>query len=75
MEEDNLNLFWMKIEESAFMSRKKGIYKHDSELKIRKSHENPFIKKLYKEFLIEPLGEKSHHLLHTKFVSRKKEEM
>ncbi|WP_297428208.1 [FeFe] hydrogenase, group A [Clostridium sp.] len=60
---------------NALVSRKKGIYKHDSELEIRKSHENPFIKKLYKEFLIEPLGEKSHHLLHTKFVSRKKEEI
>lgn len=58
----------------ALTSRKEGLYKHDSELKIRKSHENPFIKKLYKEFLTEPLGEKSHHLLHTKFVSRKKEE-
>ena len=60
---------------NALVSRKKGIYKHDSELEIRKSHENPFIKKLYKEFLIEPLDEKSHHLLHTKFVSRKKEEI
>jgi len=60
---------------NALVSRKKGIYKHDSELEIRKSHENPFIKKLYEEFLIEPLGEKSHHLLHTKFVSRKKEEI
>jgi len=59
---------------TAFISRKKGIYKHDSELEIRKSHENPFIKKLYEDFLIEPLGEKSHHLLHTKFVSRKRED-
>lgn len=60
---------------AAFISRKKSMYKHDEELEIRKSHENPYIKKLYKEFLIKPLGEKSHHLLHTKFISRKKEKI
>jgi len=59
---------------AAFISRKESMYKHDEELEIRKSHENPYIKKLYKEFLIKPLGEKSHHLLHTKFISRKKGE-
>lgn len=59
---------------NTFITRKQGLYKHDSELEIRKSHENPYIKKLYKDFLKESLGKKSHHLLHTKFVSRKKEE-
>lgn len=58
----------------AYEKRKAGLYKHDSELEIRKSHENPFIKKLYEDFLGEPLGEKSHHLLHTKYVYRKREE-
>jgi ferredoxin hydrogenase len=58
---------------TAYEKRKQGLYTHDSQLKIRKSHENPFIKKLYKDFLGEPLGEKSHHLLHTKYTSRKKE--
>jgi len=57
--------------EEANRSRKASIYKHDSNLKIRKSHENPDIKKLYEEFLGEPLGHQSHHLLHTKYVSRK----
>jgi len=37
---------------------------------IRKSHENPAIRKLYEEFLGEPLGEKSHHLLHTHYKKR-----
>jgi NADP-reducing hydrogenase subunit HndD len=46
-------------------------YRADGELKIRKSHENPAIKKLYKEFLVEPLGEKSHHMLHTHYTNRK----
>lgn len=55
----------------AYKNRKDAIYKHDSELKLRKSHENPDIKKLYDEFLGEPLGKQSHHLLHTKYKSRK----
>lgn len=54
------------------MKRIQAIYEADSELPMRKSHENPSITKLYTEFLIEPLGEKSHHLLHTHYVNRKK---
>ncbi len=50
--------------------RTEAIYAEDEGLPIRKSHENPEIKKLYKDFLIEPLGEKSHHLLHTKYTKR-----
>ncbi len=49
-----------------------GIYKGDKEMKIRKSHENPAVKKIYEEFLKEPLGEKSHHLLHTNYTGRGK---
>lgn len=44
-----------------------SLYKIDGDLPIRKSHENPAVQKLYSEFLIAPLGEKSHHLLHTKY--------
>lgn len=47
-----------------------GIYAEDEGRKIRKSHENPAVTALYKEFLEKPLGEKSHHLLHTKYVKR-----
>ncbi|OCL27649.1 ferredoxin [Orenia metallireducens] len=39
---------------------------------IRKSHENPMIKKLYDDYLGEPLGGHSHHLLHTKYQKRDK---
>ncbi len=55
----------------AYEKRKASLYKHDSDLLVRKSHENPHIKKLYKEFLGEPLGQKSHKLLHTKYKSTK----
>lgn len=49
-----------------------AIYKEDEGKKLRKSHENPHIKVIYDEFLKEPLGEKSHHLLHTKYTPREK---
>ena len=41
-------------------------------MEFRKSHENPNVKKVYEEFLGKPLGEKSHHLLHTKYKDRSK---
>ncbi|MFA6335308.1 MAG: NADH-dependent [FeFe] hydrogenase, group A6 [Bacteroidales bacterium] len=50
--------------------RADSIYKEDRLKPIRKSHENPAIKALYDEFLIEPLGHKSHELLHTGYVKR-----
>ncbi len=50
--------------------RAKAIYDEDRSLTIRKSHENPFIKKLYEEYLGEPCGHKSHDLLHTHYKAR-----
>ncbi|MDI6755607.1 MAG: NADH-dependent [FeFe] hydrogenase, group A6 [Thermodesulfobacteriota bacterium] len=52
--------------------RAQALYQEDKQLKYRKSHENPSITKIYQEFLKEPLGEKSHHLLHTKYTKRGK---
>lgn len=46
-------------------------YMGDRQMPLRKSHQNPAVQTLYKEFLIEPLGEKSHHLLHTHYTPRK----
>lgn len=50
--------------------RAKAIYEVDKELPIRKSHKNPMIKKIYEEFLGNPLSEKSHHLLHTHYSKK-----
>ena len=50
--------------------RAAALYKEDAGKTIRKSHENPFIIELYREFLGKPLGEKSHHLLHTKYFDK-----
>ncbi len=54
------------------IKRINAIYEADKGLPIRKSHENPAVNKLYEDFLIKPLGEKSHHLLHTTYMNRKK---
>lgn len=47
--------------------RMASLYQIDRSLPLRKSHENPEIQTLYKEFLGEPLSEKSHELLHTHY--------
>lgn len=50
--------------------RTQAIFAEDSGMKIRKSHENPEVVAIYKEFLKEPLGHKSHELLHTHYKAR-----
>ncbi len=50
--------------------RMDAIYMEDTGMPIRKSHDNPEIKAIYEEFLIEPNGHKSHELLHTHYVQR-----
>ncbi|MEN6618635.1 MAG: NADH-dependent [FeFe] hydrogenase, group A6 [Rikenellaceae bacterium] len=52
--------------------RTEAIYAEDAGMPLRKSHQNPEIIKIYKDFLIAPLGEKSHKLLHTKYTPRKR---
>ena len=46
-------------------ARGKELWKLDAKAKVRYSHENPDVQKLYHEYLRQPLGERSHHLLHT----------
>jgi iron-only hydrogenase group A len=54
----------------AIRARMGALYQLDKESSLRTSHSNPAIQRLYSEFLGEPLGEKSHHLLHTDYASR-----
>ncbi len=53
--------------------RAEALYAEDKGSKNRKSHENPAIKQIYAEYLGEPLGQKSHKLLHTKYTPRSKD--
>ena len=57
---------------NAWSSRAQGLYDVDQAKKLRKSHDNPAIQKLYSEFLLEPLSHKSHQLLHTHYTPRGK---
>ncbi len=50
--------------------RAQGLYRDDKEHKVRYSHLNPSVKKIYKEFLGKPLGKKAHKLLHNKYKTR-----
>jgi iron only hydrogenase large subunit-like protein len=52
--------------------RVKAIYAEDRGKALRKSHENPAITEVYEKYLGKPLGDKSHHLLHTTYTARSK---
>ncbi len=50
--------------------RAEALYREDAGKPIRKSHENPYIVKLYEDFLGKPMSEKAHHLLHTHYFDK-----
>ena len=52
--------------------RAEALYTIDEKSTLRKSHENPTIKKLYKEYLEKPGSHKAHELLHTTYKKREK---
>ncbi|MBN1296681.1 iron hydrogenase small subunit [bacterium] len=54
----------------AIKARMRAVYKIDKTEVIRTSHQNPSIQRIYAEFLGEPLGKKSHELLHTSYQKR-----
>lgn len=56
--------------EEVISRRKEALYDIDSNKQLRKSHKNPYIQKLYNEYLGEPGSHKAHQLLHTKYKSR-----
>ena len=53
-------------------ARQNALYDCDSVSTYRKSHENPYIKKLYDEHLDKPMSHKAHELLHTKYFKKHK---
>ena len=56
--------------DSSITASFEAIYREDAGKPIRKSHENPYITKLYNEFLGKPMSEKSHQLLHTHYFAK-----
>ncbi len=55
------------LDEGALTLRAQALYDLDRAKTIRRSHDNPDIQRLYKEYLGRPLSEKSHELLHTHY--------
>jgi len=58
------------LDPALLAARARALYTIDGAKKLRKSHENPAVKKLYAEFLGEPGGEKAHALLHTHYSAK-----
>jgi NADH-quinone oxidoreductase subunit G/NADP-reducing hydrogenase subunit HndD len=54
----------------AVRARMQKLYAIDVDESVRTSHHNESVKRLYAEFLGAPLGETSHHLLHTHYAER-----
>ena len=59
-----------KGDASLLKARAQSLYREDADKPLRKSHENPYITKLYEEFLGEPMSELAHHLLHTHYFDK-----
>ena len=59
-----------KDADSVRKARIASLYKKDSEMKVRKSHENSEIKKVYEEFYDHPLSELAEKMLHTFYSDR-----
>ena len=60
------------LDRDVLKKRAEGIYTIDERSVIRKSHENPSIKRIYEEFFEHPLSHRAHELLHTYYTDRSK---
>ncbi|MCK5282083.1 MAG: [FeFe] hydrogenase, group A [Nanoarchaeota archaeon] len=60
----------MPTNSEVIRKRSGALYNQDKNLELRKSHKNPEIIQLYKDFLGEAGGHKAHELLHTKYTKR-----
>ena len=58
------------LDENLLKKRAEALRIEDRSKTIRRSYENPWVQRLYREYLGEPLSEKAHDLLHTTYVSR-----
>jgi len=55
------------LDTECLAARAEALYGSDRRNTIRRSHENPEVQRIYKEFLGRPLSDKSHKLLHTHY--------
>ncbi|MFA6079798.1 MAG: NADH-dependent [FeFe] hydrogenase, group A6, partial [Candidatus Omnitrophota bacterium] len=60
----------LPLDEETLKKRAKALYDIDRHNTIRRAHNNPDVRRLYKDFLGAPLGKKSHELLHTHYEAK-----
>jgi iron only hydrogenase large subunit-like protein len=58
------------LDENTLMKRAEALYGLDRERTVRRSHENPDIQRLYKEFIGRPLSSTAHKVLHTHYAGK-----
>ena len=61
--------FW-GVTDDIRRQRSRGLVQDDRAHDLRRSHQNPDVKKLYDDYIGKPLGEKAHRLFHTHYVPR-----
>jgi NADP-reducing hydrogenase subunit HndD len=54
-------------DDTVRLQRIAALYREDEGKALRTSHTNPAVAELYEKYLGRPLGERSHHLLHTHY--------
>ena len=54
--------------------KREGLFAIDRNKAVRQSHHNSQVGQLYRDYLGEPLSERAHHLLHTHYTGREREE-
>ena len=52
--------------------RAAALYRQDEEMPLRRSHENPMVQAVYREYLGEPGGHKAHEILHCSYIPQQK---
>jgi iron only hydrogenase large subunit-like protein len=61
----------LPVDNAKRMERAAGIYAADAGMKVRKSHENRDVQRLYEDYLGRPLSHTAHQLLHTHYARRR----
>ncbi|MGL4985615.1 MAG: [FeFe] hydrogenase, group A [Treponemataceae bacterium] len=63
----------MPIDDEVRNARIKALYQKDNNTKVRFSHENPDITRVYEQFYQKPLSERAERMLHTSYIDRSKD--
>ncbi len=63
---------WDRLGVDPRVERAKALYMADKQTALRKSHDNPEVRRAYDDFLGEVGGHKAHELLHTHYTAKPK---